>query len=451
MPMTAPLRKSLTMLLAQVPTVLTLAVLGGVFWWGYIWDWKIPRLPELLGRSETKTDDDKKPEENKEGDSANKPLPLVTLPSEEALNRAGIKLAAVKRRTVNEYAESHGEVDFDQNHYAHLSTRASGTAWSVHKQPGDQVKKGDVLALVACPELASIKFNLQQTLLLVETRRRLYDRLQSAASANAGQAIDTADASLREANIRLSNEVQSLQNLGLSIRVEELRKLSDSQVADRLRTLGIPDTLLQGRDTGTLTSNLLPMYAPFDGVVVKRDIVIGEVVTPSTPQFVLADLRRLWIMLHVRLEDAHKVAEKQDVIFRPDGAGRDTPPAKITFISPEVDEKTRTVIARAEVPNPKGDLRPRTFGTARIVVGKRDRLTVPNEALQFDGTSHVVFVRGKSDTEFQPVRVKLGPRHDHFIEITPIEAGIEAGQWVAAAGSHVLLSEMRKERIEGGD
>ena len=113
--MIASLRKLLSMLLAQVPTVLTLAVLAGVLWWGYRWDWKIPRLPELLGRTEPKKDEGKKPEENKEGDSVDKPLPLVTLPSEEALKRAGIKLDTVMRRVVNEYAESHGEQNCPRN------------------------------------------------------------------------------------------------------------------------------------------------------------------------------------------------------------------------------------------------------------------------------------------------------------------------------------------------
>ena len=60
-----------------------------------------------------------------------------------------------------------------------LSTRASGTAWSVHKHAGDQVKKGEVLALIASPELASLKFDLQQTLLTVQTREHYYQRLKS--------------------------------------------------------------------------------------------------------------------------------------------------------------------------------------------------------------------------------------------------------------------------------
>jgi cobalt-zinc-cadmium efflux system membrane fusion protein len=437
------------LLLHQVPTVLTLAVLGGVAYWGYRWDWKIPSLPVLLGRAQPNSDEDKKEEEKKEETTAeDAPLPLVSLGSEEAMERAGVKPAAVEQRVIDETVSAHGEVEFNQDHYAHLSTRASGTAWGVYKHAGDQVKKGDVLALIASPELVRLKFDLQQDLLLVDTRERLLRRLKTAGTSTSGQALDNAEAFLREARIRLSNEQQSLQNLGLSIQAEDLAQLSDEQIAARLRTLGISDSLLQRLESTTLPSSLLPMYAPFDGMVVKRDIVIGEMVSPSTPQFVLADLHELWLMLHVRLEDVGILREGQDVQFHLDGPGEDAPPAKIAWISSEVDEKTRTVFVRADVANPKGRLRPRTFGSARITVAQHESLIVPNEALQFDGKSYLVFVQSTTPTEFQPVRVKLGPRHEEFTEIV---SGVRAGQTIAGAGSHVVLSEMLKKRIGGED
>jgi cobalt-zinc-cadmium efflux system membrane fusion protein len=445
--------RSLSMLLAQLPTVLTLALLAAVAGLGYHYDWKIPRLPVLLGRADSQAEGEAKKEEDgkEEAEDANKPLPLVKLASEEKAATAGIKVAndyVIQPRSVGEYVTANGEIDFDQDRYAHLASRASGTAWSVYKHAGDEVKKGDALALVACPELARIKFDLQQTLLLVQTRERLLRRRKQTGSATAPQLVDEAEVSLREARIRLIGYQQSLQDLGLTVRHEDLAKLSDEDVAVRLRTLGIPDSLMQQLDTTTLTNNLLPMYAPFDGAVVKRDIVIGEIVNPSTPQFVLADLRRLWIMMNVRLEDAGKLKRDQEVAFHLDGANEDAPPAKIAWISAEVEEKSHTVAVRADVANPHGRLRPHTFGTARILIGRAQRLTVPNESLQFDGQSHLVFVRGESALEFQPTRVQLGTRHEEFTEIV---SGIQPGQVLATSGSHVLLSEMLKKRIGGED
>jgi cobalt-zinc-cadmium efflux system membrane fusion protein len=448
MPMPARIPKPLSILLAPLPTLLTLAVLGGVAWFGYQYDWKIPPLKVLLGQSDTSKAEEEKKEEESKAEGPDAPLAPVKLDSEEMLKTAGVKVEAVKVQSVGEYVKANGEIDFDQNRYAHLSTRASGTAWSVHKNVGDKVKKGEVLALIAAPELAKVKNDLQQTLLLVDTRASLLDRMQTAGTSIPPQQIYSARASLREARIRLFSDQQSLQNLGLTVLADDLAKLNDEQVADRLRTLGIPDALLQQLDPATLTSNLLPMYAPFDSEVIKRDIVIGEMVNPTAPQFILADLSRLWIMLYVHLEDSARVREGQEVTFEQCEPNETMPSAKLKWISAEVDEKTHTVLARAEVPNPDGRLRPHTFGTARIQISQADRLTVPNAALQFDGKSHVVFAAGESDTEFQPVRVKLGPIHDKFTEIV---SGIQAGQRIATAGSHVLLSEMLKSRIGGED
>lgn len=450
--MFAQLRKLLLVFLGQLPTLLTLALLGGIAWWGYIWDWKVPTLPELLdpsaARSHAEGGNEEK-EEDRGPQSADKPLPPIKLRSLEAMKEAGIETKPVKEQLIGEYVTAHGHLDFDRNHYAHLSTRASGSVWSVYKLEGDYVKKGDVLALIASPELAQLKFDLQQTLLMVKTRERYHQRLKEAKGATAPKDLDSAQFTLREARIALSKDQQSLQNLGLDVSLDELVPLTDEQVAVRLRTLGIRDSLLQTWDSDTVTgNNLLPMYAPFDGMVMKRDIVIGEMVTPATPQFHLADLRRLWICMHVRLEDAKRLRERQEVAFHLDGSNEDAPPATISWISADVDEKTRTVAIRAIVDNSQGRLRPNAFGDARILVGQQKRSIVPNDALQFDGTSYVVFVCGESPTEFQPRRVQLGPRHKDF---SVVLSGIEAGQTIAISGCHVLLSEMLKERIAGED
>ncbi|MHB1423084.1 MAG: efflux RND transporter periplasmic adaptor subunit [Gemmataceae bacterium] len=469
------LRNLLLMLLGQVPTVLTLALLGGIAWWGYVWDWRVPTLPELLDPSSVKKpgETEKKAEseeaknadkqtrevlvrvlvshaENKGEQSSVATLPVLKLPSEEVMDAAGIKTQPVEERLIDDRVTAHGHVDFDQNHYAHLATRASGTAWRVFKQAGDEVKKGDVLALIACPELATLKFDLQQMLLTEKARQRSYQRQIKAAESTAFKDRESADFALRDSRLALSKDQQALQNLGLNVSVAELTQLSDEeQVAARLRTLGISDSLLQSLDANAVRgNNLLPMYAPFDGMVVKRDIVVGEMVSPATPQFVLAALQNLWICLHVRLENVSRLKEGQEVAFHLDGPNEDAPPAIIKWISAEVDEKTRTVAVRADVPNPHGRLRPNTFGDARILIDRRKRAIVPNEALQFDGTSPIVFVRGASPTEFQPCRVTLGPRHQDF---TVVLSGVQAGQTIATSGSHVLLSAMLKERIAGED
>jgi cobalt-zinc-cadmium efflux system membrane fusion protein len=103
-------------------------------------------------------------------------------------------------------------------------------------------------------------------------------------------------------------------------------------------------------------------------------------------------------------------------------------------------------MARVEIPNPGGRLRPHTFGRGKVVIGQHSAVVVPDEAVQWDGHGHLVFVE-ESARVFQPRRVEVGIRAGGLTEVR----GVRDGERVAAAGSHVLKSEMLKDRIAGGD
>jgi cobalt-zinc-cadmium efflux system membrane fusion protein len=113
-----------------------------------------------------------------------------------------------------------------------------------------------------------------------------------------------------------------------------------------------------------------------------------------------------------------------------------------------VDGKTRTVRARATVPNPDGRLRPRTFGTGRVLVKPIPKtVAVPDAAIQWEAGKAMVFVR-QSATEYLPKVVALGVRQDGY---TQVLEGVQPGDEVVTTGSHVLRSEMLKDRIGGED
>src|SRR5262249_23315316 len=123
------------------------------------------------------------------------------------------------------------------------------------------------------------------------------------------RSLRDADTALREARIRLFNDQQALLNLGLPVHLPDLDKLPDEQVVRRLRLLGLPEAVVRAHDPETLTANLLPLTAPFDGTVVERNTATGEVVQLTTPKtlFVVADVRVLHIDLDVAPEDMPEV------------------------------------------------------------------------------------------------------------------------------------------------
>jgi RND family efflux transporter MFP subunit len=245
-----------------------------------------------------------------------------------------------------------------------------------------------------------------------------------------------------------------LVNLGLPVRIEELRGLPEDKLARHLRLLGLPKSVVERFDADETTSNLLPLKAPMDGIVVASHAVAGEVVDASRVLFQVADTSRMWLALSVPLEEAGKLALGLPVRFQPDGS-RGEVTGKLVWISTTADEKTRMVAVRAELLNPQGQLRNGTFGAGQIILREEQgAIAVPNEAVHWEGCCNVVFVRDKayfddkdSPKVFHVRTVRLGAKTEKCTEIV---AGVLPGEVIATKGSDVLRAELLKNNLGEG-
>jgi multidrug efflux pump subunit AcrA (membrane-fusion protein) len=162
----------------------------------------------------------------------------------------------------------------------------------------------------------------------------------------------------------------------------------------------------------------------------------------------------MWLTLNIPVEDAGRIALGQQVRFQPDG-GREEMSGKIVWISTTADAQTRTVAVRAEVPNRENQLRNETFGNGKIVLRETpEAVTVPSEAVHWEGCCHVVFVRdkdffnGKNSPKVFHVRtVRLGAKNEKFTEII---AGLLPGEVVATEGSDVLRAKLLQNNLGEG-
>jgi len=376
-------------------------------------------------------------------------LSRVQFASSESVQKTGIELEAVQERPIAAYINANAEIGYDQTRIARLSSKASGTVWRVEREVGERVKKGDVLAFIDAAEVGRVKSELLQAFAMVDVRDKTLNRIQTSAKEGYRTQAELleAEGALREARIRLFNVQQNLINLGLPINLDDLSGVSADKLAERVRLLGLPDQSVQVLDSNTATANLIAVIAPLDGIVVSREIVDGEVIDTSKTLFVVADVSRMWVMLDIRLEDAGSLIKGQQVIFRTDRGGDEIAPGQISWISTAVNEKTRTVKARADIDNPEGHWRAGTFGTARVTIRENPNANaVNNEAIHWEGCCHVVFVR-QSDTVFQTRKVKIGARSGDYTEIL---IGLLPDEVVATTGSHVLKSEILKSRLGAG-
>lgn len=473
-----PVRHIVSVCMPYVSSAAVLATLGGIGLWGHLNHWKLSHAEHDAEHTAAATaahvTADAAPQEATQVAAASaiaKPAPAsaptgtpeakpapdakpqtLAVESKETITKAGIELFEAVESPVDHSVVATGVIDYNQTRRAQLSSRVPGIAWRVEKRAGQSVRKGDVMAIVEAVDVGTAKSDFLKALAQTELKAKVLARLDS--SVVATRQIQEVEAQLREARIALFTSQQNLVNLGLPISSDEFSPLSDEERAAKIRFLGLPQEIVAELDPNRTTANLIPLIAPFDGVVISREMTVGEVVSPAESQFIIADVERMWIKLDVRQEDALQLQLGQEVKFRPDGLPNEVL-STISWISTEVDPKTRTVEVRATVDNPliqeataaHGEqrlLRANTFGTGTIRVSENlHAVVVPNRAVQWDGDCHVVFVE-TSEANFESRKVELGAVDDEFSEIID---GLKVGERVVTVGSHVIKSELLRRRI----
>jgi cobalt-zinc-cadmium efflux system membrane fusion protein len=182
-------------------------------------------------------------------------------------------------------------------------------------------------------------------------------------------------------------------------------------------------------------------------------VVNGEVVDNTKILFVVADPRQVWLTLNVRQEDARYLHVGLPVRFRAEGNAAEVA-GQVSWVSTEVDEKTRTVKVRATLPNADGRLRANTFGPGRMILREeKNAVVVPKGAVHWDGSCFIVFVRDKNYLDesapkvFHVRKVRPGAKDDIYTELL---AGVLPGEVVASTGSGILLAELLKGKLGDG-
>jgi len=215
------------------------------------------------------------------------------------------------------------------------------------------------------------------------------------------------------------------------------------KVRQKLRLLGVTGNGSIGTSTGT-NDGLVALRAPFAGTVIERQASEGQLVDPAATPFRLADLSVVWALLDVLETDVDNIARGQAVTIE---AGRDTHTGRVMHIADVLDDQTRTVKVRVEIPNPDGHFKPGMFVTAKITTRMAGpaRLMVPKEALFLLDDSQVVFV--ETDEGFRARPVEAGPEVGGWV---PIQKGLLVGERVVTQGAFALKAQLVKAKLGEG-
>jgi cobalt-zinc-cadmium efflux system membrane fusion protein len=211
----------------------------------------------------------------------------------------------------------------------------------------------------------------------------------------------------------------------------------------------IGDSVKSGETLAVIeSSQSLSPYALktlLDGVIIEKHVTRGEAVTPDSQAFVVADLESVWIDLSVYQRDLTRIRPGQPARI---SAGHDMPEAEgiVSYVTPVVDEGTRTATARIVLDNPEGFWRPGMFATAEVTVEQVDaEIAVPVSALHSLGEQTVVFVQDSDG--FRPRPVTLGPRDAQWAEV---EEGLSPGETIVVQGGFTVKSELLRSQLGGG-
>ncbi len=380
----------------------------------------------------------------------------IQFSSVEAVLQAGVDVELVERKPIVESITGNGEIVYDPTRQASLASRVPGSVWTVNKQVGDQVNKGELLAIVDATEVGDLKTRLLRSLAEERLQQQNVTRLSKAGSngAIAGSLVLEAKAAHAKAKADVLSAEQSLRNLGLPFQSEHLRELSDEQVLEHLRFLGIPDSVQAEIASETATANLLPIVSPLNGIVIKRSVTPGEVVDPSRILFQVADTSQMWLQLSVPHEKVDQLAVGQTIHFNPDGSHR-TIEGRLDWISTSADKDTRMLEVRAVLSNTDGRLRNETFGRGDVILREEpEAIVIPKGSSHWEGCCQVVFVRNKhyfdspdSPKVFHVRSVRLGASNDNYTEVI---SGVLPGEVIATAGSDVLKAQLLKNNLGAG-
>lgn len=340
--------------------------------------------------------------------------PAMIVLDEAQVKAAGITVSAAGPARISTVVRLPGEIRYNEDRTAHVVPRLGGVVESVRANLGQNVKKGQVLAVIASTGLSEQRSELltaQKRLSLSRTtyarEKRLWEEKISA-----GQDYLQARHAMQEAQIAVQNASQKLQALGASA-------------------------------SGAGELNRYEIRAPFDGMVMEKHISLGEAVKEDASIFTISDLSTVWAELAVSAKDLNAIRVGQKVAVKATAFDAKAD-GIVTYVGSLIGEQTRTAKAHVSLDNPDMAWRPGLFVSVEVVSGQTEAaVAVSTDAVQTIANKPTVFLSVPGG--FVAQEVTLGRSDGKVFEVT---SGLQAGAPYASTHSFILKSDLGKASAE---
>jgi membrane fusion protein, copper/silver efflux system len=215
----------------------------------------------------------------------------------------------------------------------------------------------------------------------------------------------------------------------------------------KLKFFDISDQQIAELEKSRQATKTLRILAHQDGFVVDKMVVQGQMVDAGMKIYRLADLGTVWVQAQIYEQDLPylKLGQEAAVTLSnlPDREFR----GRVTYVYPNVDEKTRTTKVRMEFHNPGYFLKPGMFATVHIEAElSPSALLIPDMAILRSGERTTVFVALEGG-KFEPRTVVLGPQSEG--DMYQVLSGLSEGERIVTSGQFMLDSESQlREAIQ---
>ncbi|MBI9110656.1 efflux RND transporter periplasmic adaptor subunit [Maridesulfovibrio ferrireducens] len=316
---------------------------------------------------------------------------------------AGIATSIVEKRNVSVETRMVGKVDYDETRIGTITAWTGGRIDKLYiDYTGSSVRKGQAMASIYSPELLTAQAELIQAVKAKE--------------------------SLRGSSMKVVKDT--------AMRTEKASR-------EKLRLLGLSKTQIANIIKKGKAAQHMTLYSPMSGIVIKKDVVEGVYVKTGTPIYTIADLSRVWVILEAYESDLPWIKMGMLVNFTTEAYPGKSFEGKVVYIDPVVNEKTRTIRIRLEVPNRGLKLKPGMFvrGVSQVDKNAENQLVIPASAPLITGKRAVVYIAvpGKEGV-YEGREIVLGPKAGDFYVV---KYGLSAGEQVVTKGNFKIDSALQ--------
>jgi cobalt-zinc-cadmium efflux system membrane fusion protein len=340
--------------------------------------------------------------------------------SERGRTSMGIMTTTVKPQTEPIRLELLGTTEYDSDNLTKIRPLFKGRVDKVYTTVGKTVKKGDPLIDLYSTVLAEAKSSFEITRI-----QWVYDKNLVAS---------------RQPLVKKGISEQ----LFLETQNNEMKSRREHEMArDKLLVYGLSEAEIDRvKDQTGSQKARMTLRSPADGIVITRDVVVGNLYDEDDTLLVIAPLDHLWVWGNVFESDLDLVnlGQSWEIHFP---FLSETLQGKVEYVSNRVDPGTHAVRVRTSIPNHEGRLKSDMLVRGMLEIpAVAGRTVIPRTAVVVAHGRFCVFVKlDEPGDKFERRPVEIAQEKDDHVVV---EQGLREGEVVVSVGS-LLLSQLYED------